>query len=295
MSKKASELILNEDGSIYHCNLKPEHVSDLIITVGDPDRVKEVSKYFDEIEFKTQKREIVTHVGRLNGQQITVISTGMGTDNIDIVLSELDALANIDLKTGEIKTDLRQLKIVRLGTSGALHADIPVDSFVASSHGLGFDGLMYFYKNTEKILDNELAKAFLTHSHWDKRKSDPYFIKGSDFLLNILSSNQTISGITATATGFYGPQGRYLRLEPNPENINEVLSGFKFKDLRITNFEMETSAIYGLSKMLGHQALSLNCIVANRAMGEFSKNTYATIDKMIQYALEKLIQPKTFI
>lgn len=290
MSKAASELILNNDGSIYHCNIRPEHVADLILTVGDPDRVKEVSKYFDKIEFKTQKREIVTHVGTFNGKRITVISTGMGTDNIDIVLNELDALANIDLATGQIKSDLRQLQIVRLGTSGSLHADIPVDSFVTSSHGLGFDGLMYFYEGTERILDDELSQAFIEHSNWDKRKPVPYFVEGSKSLLEILSSDQTNSGVTATATGFYGPQGRFLRLQPNPEDINKVLSEFKFNDLRITNFEMETSAIYGLSKMLGHEALSLNCIVANRAVGEFSKDSYATIDKMIQYALEKLTQ-----
>lgn len=290
MSKAASELILNKDGSIYHCNIRPEHLADLVITVGDPDRVKEVSKYFDEIELKTQKREIVTHVGSFNDKRMTVISTGMGTDNIDIVLNELDALANIDLATGEIKSDLKKLQIVRLGTSGSLHADIPVDSFVTSSHGLGFDGLMYFYEDTGKILEKELGEAFIEHSNWDRKKAEPYFVKGSDNLLKILSSEQTTSGITATATGFYGPQGRYLRLAPNPEDINSMLSGFSFKDLRITNFEMETSAIYGLSKMLGHEALSLNCIVANRAAGQFSKDSYATIDKMIQYALDRLTQ-----
>lgn len=290
MSKAASELILNTDGSLYHINIRPEHLADLVITVGDPDRVKEVSKYFDEIEFKTQKREIVTHVGSLNGKRMTVISTGMGTDNIDIVLSELDALANIDLETGQIKSDLRSLQIVRLGTSGALHEDIPTDSFVCSSHGLGFDGLMHFYKDSEEVMDKDLGKAFLEHSNWDTKKAEPYFVEGSKKILDILSSEQTTSGITATANGFYGPQGRFLRLEPNPNDINEILSSFKHKDLRVTNFEMETSGIYGLSKMMGHEALSLNCIVANRAAGTFSKDAYATVDKMIQYALERLSQ-----
>ncbi len=288
MSKAASELVLNPDGSVYHCNILPEQLADLVITVGDPDRVEKVSKYFDEIEFKTQKREIVTHTGSLNGKRITVISTGMGTDNIDIVLSELDALANIDLKTGEIKDDLKELKFVRLGTSGALHKDIPVDSYVLSSHGLGLDGLLHFYEDSLMVRDLDMEEAFYEHSEWDDAKAVPYIVKGSDSLHEILSSDQTKSGITATACGFYGPQGRFLRLRPNPFDINEKLAGFEYRGHRITNFEMETSAIYGLSQMMGHEALSLNCIVANRALGEFSKDSYATIDKMIQYALEKL-------
>lgn len=288
MSKASSELILNADGSIYHCNIRPEQLADLVITVGDPDRVPKVSKYFDQIEFKTQKREIVTHTGSLNGKRITVISTGMGTDNIDIVLSELDALANINLETGEENPTHRKLQFVRLGTSGALHKDIPVDSFVASTHGLGFDGLMHFYEDSEKIMDQELEQAFMNQFGWDEKKATPYFVEGSRELLNKLTSEQTFQGITATACGFYGPQGRYLRLVPSPKDINQILSEFRHKEHRITNFEMETSAIYGLSKMLGHEALSLNCIVANRAAGEFSKDSYATVDKMIQYALEKL-------
>lgn len=288
MSKAASELILNPDGSIYHCNIRPEHLADLVITVGDPDRVKEVSKYFDEIEFKTQKREIVTHTGSLNGKRLTVISTGMGTDNIDIVFSELDALANIDLESGEIKNEFRKLSFVRMGTSGALHKENPVDSFVIGSHGLGFDGLLHYYQDSEKFREIEIEKAFQNYSNWDTKKAFPYVVKGSEHLFDKLSSNQTSSGITATAIGFYGPQGRYLRLEPRPDNINEILSGFRFGNLKITNFEMETSAIYGLSAMMGHEGLSINCIVANRATGEFSKDSYKSVDNMIKYSLEKL-------
>ncbi|MBW7870751.1 MAG: nucleoside phosphorylase [Flavobacteriia bacterium] len=288
MSKAASELILNPDGSIYHCNIRPEHLADLVITVGDPDRVKEVSKYFDHIEFKTQKREIVTHTGTLNGKRMTVISTGMGTDNIDIVFSELDALANIDLSTGEIKSEFRKLSFVRMGTSGALHKENPVDSYVLGTHGLGFDGLLHFYKDSEKYRSLEIEKAFLDHSDWDRKKAMPYVVKASNRLFEKLNSNLTGAGITATAIGFYGPQGRYLRLMPEPENINEILAGFSFGDLKITNFEMETSAIYGLSAMMGHEALSINCIIANRAQGEFSKDTHKSVDLMIQYALEKL-------
>lgn len=289
MSRKASELILNPDGSIYHLNLKPEHIAELIIFVGDPDRVPRVSKYFDEIEFKTQKREIVTHTGILNGKRLTAISTGMGTDNIDIVLSELDALANIDLKTGEELPDKKSLQIVRLGTSGALHKDIPVDSYVISSHGLGFDGLLHFYANSEKFRDLELEKAFMDFSDWDVNKAKPYMVEGSTALREKLFSDKIGGvGITATASGFYGPQGRFLRLKPHPDDIQGILGKFSYKNHRITNFEMETSGIYGLAKMLGHQALSLNCIIANREAEAFSENPYESVDAMIQYALEKL-------
>ncbi|MFV0304400.1 MAG: nucleoside phosphorylase [Moheibacter sp.] len=288
MSKLASELILNPDGSIYHCNLLPEQLADLVITVGDPNRVERVSKHFDSIEFKTQKREIITHTGSLNGKRITVISTGMGTDNIDIVFSELDALANIDLKTGEIMSNFRKLEFIRFGTSGALQEDIPVDSYVLSSYGLGFDGLLHFYKNSESYRELEMEKAFLEYSNWDNNKAKPYIISGSTNLLNKLSSEKTHSGITATAIGFYGPQGRYLRLQPNPLEINDILSGFHYNEHKVTNFEMESSAIYGLSKMMGHEALSLNCVVANRTLGKFSQNPYKAVDEMIQYGLEKL-------
>ncbi len=288
MSRKASELILNDDGSIYHCNIVPEQLADLVIFVGDPDRVPRVSKYFDKIEFKTQKREIVTHTGELNGTRLTAISTGMGTDNIDIVLSELDALANLDLKTGEELPEHRQLQIVRLGTSGALHKDIPVDSYVIASHGLGLDNLLHFYEDSEKYRDLELEDAFMKYSDWDADKSKPYIVEGSKMLRDKLKSDDTTVGITATASGFYGPQGRMLRLKPNPEDIQAFLGGFSYKEHRITNFEMETSGIYGLAKMLGHEALSFNCIVANRAAETFSKDSYKSVDKMIQYALERL-------
>lgn len=288
MTRKASELILNDDGSIYHCNIVPEQLADLVIFVGDPDRVPRVSKYFDKIELKTQKREIVTHTGELNGTRITAISTGMGTDNIDIVLSELDALANLDLKTGEELPEHRTLQIVRLGTSGALHKDIPVDSYVIASHGLGFDGLLHFYENSKNYRDLELEEAFMEYSNWDADKAKPYIVEGSAMLHDKLKSEQTTIGITATASGFYGPQGRMLRLKPSPEDIQTFLGGFEYNEHRITNFEMETSGIYGLAKMLGHEALSLNCIVANRAAETFSADSYKSVDKMIQYALERL-------
>ena len=288
MSKAASELILNADGSIYHCNIKPEHLADIVITVGDPNRVERVSRHFDSIEHKASKREIVTHTGTYKGTRMTVISTGMGTDNIDIVFSELDALANINLETGEENSNFRKLSFVRLGTSGALQADVPVDSYVIGSHGLGLDGLLHYYKNSEKVMMSEVEEAFIKHVDWSSKKSRPYLVEGSKSLMNKLSSELTKEGITATACGFYGPQGRFLRLEPNPIDINERLTSFQFNDLRITNFEMETSAIYGLSKMMGHEALSLNAIVANRILGKFSTDPYKTVDEMIVYALDRL-------
>ncbi|MFV0175191.1 nucleoside phosphorylase [Empedobacter falsenii] len=288
MSKAASELVLNADGSIYHCNIKPEHLADTIITVGDPNRVEKVSRHFDTIEHITSKREIVTHTGMLNGKRLTVISTGMGTDNIDIVFSELDALANIDLETGEIKKDFRKLSFVRLGTSGALQEDIPVDSFVIGSHGLGLDGLLHYYVGSEVVMNKEIEDAFIKHVDWSPNKARPYLVGGSETLLNKLASEKTIQGITATACGFYGPQGRFLRLQPNPADINDRLTSFNHNGLRISNFEMETSAIYGLAAMMGHEALSVNAIVANRILGEFSTDSYKTVDAMIEYSLERL-------
>ncbi|GGE90301.1 uridine phosphorylase [Chishuiella changwenlii] len=288
MSKAASELVLNADGSIYHCNIKPEHLADTIITVGDPNRVEKVSRHFDSIEHKASKREIITHTGTLNGQRLTVISTGMGTDNIDIVFSELDALANIDLETGEIKKDFRKLSFVRFGTSGALQADIPVDSYVIGSHGLGLDGLLHYYVGSEAVMNKEIEDAFIKHVDWSANKARPYLVKGSESILNKLASEKTHQGITATACGFYGPQGRFLRLQPNPADINERLTSFDYDGLKISNFEMETSAIYGLAAMMGHDALSINAIVANRILGEFSADSYKTIDEMIEYSLERL-------
>jgi len=284
-----SELVINPDGSIYHCNIRPEQLADTAILVGDPDRVPRVSKYFDALEVKSQKREIVAHTGTLNGKRITVISTGMGTDNIDIVLNELDALANIDLEKKELKSAHKQLTFVRLGTSGALQKDIPVNSIVASTKGLGFDGLMSFYANTAEFYEDEIGKAFAEQSQWNPKRAVPYVASCSEELLHQMTDNsQVVTGITATATGFYGPQGRTLRLTLDDAKLEAKLSKFRFNNERITNFEMETSAIYGLSKLMGHRALSLNTIVANREAGTFSQDPYSAIDKMIQFALERL-------
>lgn len=287
MKIKSSELILNPDGSVYHLNLKPEHLAENIIFVGDQNRVDRISRYFDTIEFSTQKREFKTHTGTYKGKRFSVISTGIGPDNIDIVVNEIDALFNIDLETREIKKDLTSVNIVRIGTSGSLQADIPVNSFVLSQYGLGLDNMMRSYL-IEDITDYAMEEAFIAHTQWDLRKGRPYFIQNSPWLESKLSSDQTFKGITGTAGGFYGPQGRVLRLAIQDPELNHKIDNFAFGDYRITNFEMETSAIYGLAKLLGHHAVSLNTIIANRANGTFSEDPYAAVDQLILYTLDKL-------
>ena len=284
---QASELILNPDGSVYHLNLKPEHIAHDIIFVGDQNRVEKISSQFDTIEFSFQKREFKTHTGTLNGKRISVISTGIGPDNIDIVMNELDALVNIDLITRQPKTTLTSLNIVRIGTSGSLQADIPVDSFVMSKYGLGLDNMLRSYL-VDEISNTNMEEAFINHTHWDSRKGRPYVISCSEKLEQLIESDKIHKGITATAGGFYGPQGRVLRLEIQDKNLNSKMDNFKFEGNRITNFEMETAAIYGLSKLLGHNALSLNAIIANRATGTFSEDPYKAVDELIKYTLEKL-------
>ena len=287
MSIKQSELILNPDGSIYHLHLRPEDLATTIITVGDPDRVDQVSKYFDHIELKQQKREFKTHTGLYKNQRITVISTGIGSDNIDIVLNELDALVNIDFETRTLKNKLTALNIVRIGTSGALQADIPVDSILMSTYGLDINGMLPSYK-IETIRNKAFEKAFCMHTEWNNDRAQPVLVENSKALEHQLYENHILTGITATCGGFYGPQGRMLRLEPKDSIFRNKLQSFRYEDLKITNFEMETSAIYGLSKLLGHQACSMNAILANRANGSFSKKPDETINYLIQYTLNKL-------
>lgn len=279
-----SELVINPDGSIYHLNLRPEDIAPNIITVGDPDRVPMVSRYFDEVEAKKKKREFVTHTGRIGSKRITVISTGIGPDNIDIAINELDALANIDLQSREPKAELTTLNIVRIGTSGSLQPDVPADSFVAAAYGLGLDNLMNFYDYRpnlgEAALEDEL-RAFLEYVG----KVPFYACEGSPALLEALGRDK-FRGITLTSPGFYAPQGRELRANARfgLRFFNE-LARFKFRNYPITNFEMETSAIYGLSRLLGHRALSTNVIIANRANGTFSKDPYRATDELIQNVL----------
>jgi len=287
MPIKASELILNPDGSVYHLNLQPEQISDTIILVGDPDRVNRVTNHFQSIEFKIQKREFHTQTGTFNGKRITVISTGIGTDNIDIVMNELDALANIDLSTREIKKKTKSLKIIRIGTSGSIQKDIPVDSFLISEYGVGFDGLLHFYKS-ETIQDKDITEAIFKQTNWFKNKAKPYVVKCDENLFNKMISDSTFKGITATNVGFYGPQGRILRLQLQDDDLNEKLTNFNYKGKTITNMEMETAAMYGLSKLMGHKSLSMNAIIANRETGEFTSKPYVLVDNLIEYTLNRL-------
>lgn len=280
-----SELIINARGAIYHLDVRPEELAQTIITVGDPDRVGEVSKYFDEVELKQQHREFVTHTGRIGNKRISVISTGIGPDNIDIVLNEVDALVNIDFETRQIKQTLTALNIIRIGTSGSLQADIPVDSYVASTHALGLDNLLNYYRLEHNEQENQLLHSFITHTQLHTQVTNPYISLASTGLLkNFVDGFH--HGITVTCPGFYGPQGRILRLGVKNPDLIDRLTEFSFGQHRITNFEMETSAIYGLGKLLGHHCLSLSAIVANRIAKEFSKDSASAVDKLIKKSLQ---------
>ena len=289
MSIKSSELILNPDGSIYHLNLRPEHIANDIIFVGDQYRVDKVTKHFDSIEFSTQKREFKTTTGRYKGKRLSVISTGIGPDNIDIVLNELDALVNIDLNIRKIKDTHTSLNIVRIGTSGSLQTDIPVDSFLMSSHALDINGMLHFYQ-TDAISHFDIENAFVSHTGWNAKKAHPIVISNGATLDEKISSPIVHKGMTATAGGFYGPQGRILRLPLEDHDLNKKIDSFNHNGIRVTNLEMETSAIYGLSKLLGHQACSMNAIIANRANGTFSADPGKVVAELIEYTLNKLVE-----
>lgn len=284
---KESELILNPDGSVYHIHLRPEDVAETVLLVGDQHRVPVISKYFDKIEVKKAGREFVTHTGVINGKRITAISTGIGTDNIDIVINELDAAVNIDLEKRIPKEKHSVLNLIRLGTSGALQPGIEVDTMVASAYGIGFDGLFNFYQYDEKMLEMEMIEAFMQHTGWNKRLPFPYIVKASDNLLKKLAYDMP-AGITATANGFYAPQGRQLRIPLAFPELNERIESFRFGEQRINNFEMETSALYALGQTLGHNTLTICDIIANRVTKQFSKDYKASVEKMIQLVLERL-------
>ena len=285
MKIQNSELILSGEGRIYHLNIQKENIAPTIILVGDPQRVPVVSAHFDKVEFTAHKREFVTHTGYYQGKRLSVISTGIGPDNIDIVLSELDALVNIDLERRAPTEEHTPLTFVRLGTSGSLQADIPVDSIVLSAYGLGMDNLLHSYKDSPKVREKAMEDAFIAHTQWNMDKGHPCIVQGSEAILEKLYSPEVFMGITATAPGFYGPQGRRLRLIPQDEHLNEKLESYAFNGYKVTNMEMETAAIYGLSKLLGHQALSMNAIIANRPAGTFSADPGKAVEKLIQYAL----------
>jgi uridine phosphorylase len=289
MKIESSELILNNRGAIYHLNLRPEELADTVITVGDPDRVQEVSKHFDRIEYRLQHREFITHTGFIGAHRLSVISTGIGPDNIDIVLNELDALVNIDLEKRQTKNELRQLQIIRIGTSGSLQEDIPVDSFVASTHGIGMDNLLHFYRQGNNEEESQILHAFTAHTQLHNHLSQPYLFGAGMGLLKKFTKGYH-QGITVTCPGFYGPQGRVLRLGLSLPGLNDSLTQFRFGNHRITNFEMETAAIYGLGKALGHSCLSLNAIVANRLTRTFSSDGQAAVQKLIIKTLDCLVQ-----
>ncbi len=283
-----SELILNNDGSIFHLHLTPEQISENIILVGDPARVDTIASYFSKIDFTSQNREFKTATGWFNAKQLTVISTGIGTDNIDIVMNELDALANIDLKTRTIKKEHKSLNIIRVGTSGGLQPDLPVNSFVVSQKSIGFDGMLNFYANRESYCDIAFESAFKSFTNWNKSLPTFYVVDSSGKLRSKFGDEIFIHGVTISAPGFYGPQGRVLRLPLAVPELNRQIEEFRFNQQKITNFEMESSAIYGLSKMLGHEALTICLIIANRVTLTANESYRDSMKKLIELVLERL-------
>ena len=281
----ATELILNQEKKIYHLNLSKEQISNDIILVGDPNRVSLVSDRFDEIECKIKHREFVTHTGKLRGKRISVISTGIGTDNIDIVVNELDALVNINFKTRTVNTDKKSLNLIRLGTSGALQHNVQVDTILVSSFGLGFDNLAHFYSK-KKIIEKEMSESYAVHSEWPEKLSSPYIVKASKSLISLFKDLP--SGITATAPGFYGPQGRSLRIKPSINKLHEKIRSFSFNNEQIKNFEMETSALYYLGQTLGHNTLTICAIIGNRISKQYSKDYNKTVENMINIVLSRI-------
>jgi uridine phosphorylase len=283
-SIEASELIINDRGAVYHLNVRPEEIADTIITVGDPERVASVSKYFDQIEFKCEHREFITHTGYIGKKRISVLSTGIGPDNIDIALNEVDALVNIDFKTRTIKEQKKAVSIIRMGTCGSLQAEVGVDQLVAGTHGLGIDNLLHFYSLNNNTEEKAILIAFENHTNILAHKIQPYIASASDELIKHFTQGYN-HGITVTCPGFYGPQGRILRLPLSMPNLVDQMTSFKYQNHHIANFEMETSAIYGLCNLLGHQCLSINVIIANRVKKEYSKNMAVAVDRMIQKTL----------
>lgn len=289
MSIQSSELITNEDGSIFHLHLLPEDLAHDVILVGDPGRVALIASHFDTVEVQKSNREFTTVTGTYDGHRLSVISTGIGPDNIDIVINELDALVNIDLKTQEIKEHKQSLNIIRIGTSGSVQADIPVNSFVISEKSIGCDGVLRFYADNQSVCDREFEEAFIRHCHWAGETARPYVVNASPALVNKLhSEGQTYKGITLTAVGFYGPQGRVLRLPLAMPGINDHITTFRHQNYKVTNYEMESAAITGLCNLLGHHAATICLIIANRITGEASADYHGYMEKLIRYTLEKL-------
>ncbi|MDR0437846.1 MAG: nucleoside phosphorylase [Bacteroidales bacterium] len=287
---QASEFPQNADGSVYHLHLLPDQLAKTVVLVGDPGRVETFSKHFERIDHKQMNREICTHTGIYKGKPCSILSTGMGTDNLDIVVNELDALVNIDLKTREIKPDKTSLTLVRIGTCGSLQEEIDINKFIASAYGFGIDGLMNFYKPENDVCNRAMETAFLNHAKWLETLPRPYFVKASDELLERVAKHDMYRGITATAQGFYGPQGRVLRLPLAFPQMHEVMKSFEYNGLKITNLEMETSALYGLGQSLGHKTLTACLVVANRVTKKFSENYKQTMENSIENLLDRILE-----
>ncbi|MDR2010010.1 MAG: nucleoside phosphorylase [Bacteroidales bacterium] len=282
-----SELIINADGSIFHLHLMPEQIADNVILVGDPGRVTTISAHFEKVEHKVQNREFITHTGLYKGKRISVIATGIGTDNIDIVVNELDALVNIDLKTRTIKSDKKRLNLIRIGTCGGLQEDLAIGSFLMSEMSIGFDGLLNFYEGRDKVSDLGIEKEFIKYMDWNPKIATPYFVNSSGELLERLGKDMK-KGLTISAPGFYGPQGRELRLNIQDRNINEKIRSFRYGEKRITNYEMESSALAGLSALLGHNAVTVCVIIANRYAKEFDTDYKFAMEKLVKIILDRL-------
>lgn len=282
-----SELILNPDGSVYHLHLKEDNIADTVILVGDPGRVEVVSSFFENLETRIENREFVTHTGTYRGKRISAISTGIGTDNIDIVLNELDAAVNIDLEKREIKKKFRTLNLIRIGTTGGLQEKLGVGSFVLSRIAAGFDGLIHYYRDGFTICDEKIEKSFVTHTNWFDKRPVPYFVNSDNQLFDKLNDN-VFSGITLSSPGFYGPQGRTLRLPVVDPQLNDRMHSFRYNGLRITNYEMESSALFGLAALLGHRAISICAVIANRMTGEFVKDHKDVVKKLIRFTLDHI-------
>ena len=282
-----SELIINADGSAFHIHIRPEELADTVIMVGDPGRVDMIAEYLTDLEFRHASREFVSVTGRYNGKRLSVLSHGIGPDNIDIVMTELDALANIDFATREVKPEHKTLHILRIGTSGALHADIPLGSFILSHMSVGFDGVMNWYANREKVTDIEVEEAFKAHMNWDPHLPSPYFVKASDEIIRRFA-DCTVKGVTISAPGFYGPQGRVVRVPLAMPDMLENIESFRFGDYRITNFEMESAPLAGLARQLGHEACTVCCAIANRYLQSSNPDYKPQIRKLIELALDRM-------
>lgn len=283
-----SELIINEDGSIFHLHLTPEQLAEKVILVGDPGRVALVASHFDTIECEVSNREFRTITGKFRGKRLTVLSTGIGCDNIDIVVNELDALANIDFRTRTEKNQLQSLTLVRIGTCGGLQPDTPTGTFIASMKSIGFDGLLNFYAGRNRVCDIDFEQEFKKQVHWDDQMGNPYVATANSELVEKIAQNDMVRGVTIACGGFFGPQGRELRIPLHDPKLNEKIENFEYKGMRITNFEMESSALAGLSSLMGHKAVTVCMVIANRLVKEANVGYKNTIDGLIEKVLERI-------